>query len=129
VKADKVVVLIVEDEPIQSLELEELLTEGGYSVVVAFSGTEAIARIRSSELGIDGIVTDIKLGRGPDGWEVARHAREVDPTVSVLYVSGDSTVHWPSKGVPMSQALGKPYAPAQLITAISGLLNERSALS
>jgi two-component system cell cycle response regulator CpdR len=112
---------------IQSLELEELLTEGGYSVVVAFSGTEAIERIKASELGIDGIVTDIKLDRGPDGWEVARHAREVDPTVSILSVSGDSTVEWSSKGVPMSQELGKPYAPAQLITAISALLNERSA--
>jgi CheY-like chemotaxis protein len=70
------------------------------------------------------LVTDINLGPGKmDGWEVARHAREVDPDFPVVYVSGDSAEEWASKGVPNSIMLTKPFAPAQLVTAVSQLLN------
>lgn len=70
------------------------------------------------------LVTDINLGRGTvDGWEIARHAREVDPKIPVVYMSGDSGGNWASKGVPNSVMLSKPFAPAQLVTAVSQLLN------
>ena len=37
------------------------------------------------------LVTDINLGRDKlDGWEVARHAREIDPAFPVVYMSCDS---------------------------------------
>jgi hypothetical protein len=38
-------------------------------------------------------------------------------------MSGASAVDWPSKGVPNSIMLAKPFAPAQLVTAVSNLLN------
>lgn len=67
---------------------------------------------------------DITLGRDKlDGWEVARHAREADPAFPVVYMSGDSTEDWASKGVPNSIMLAKPFAPAQLVTAVAQLLN------
>ena len=47
------------------------------------------------------LVTDNNLGRDTlDGWEVARHAREIDPAFPVVYMSGDSSDDWGSKGVP-----------------------------
>jgi len=58
-----------------------------------------------------------------DGWEIARHAREIDPEFRVVYMSGDSAEEWASKGVPNSIMLSKPFAPAQLSTAVSQLLN------
>jgi CheY-like chemotaxis protein len=58
-----------------------------------------------------------------DGWEVAKHARELDPEFPVIYMSGDSASDWGSKGVPNSIMLSKPFAPAQLLTAVSQLLN------
>jgi hypothetical protein len=39
------------------------------------------------------------------------------------YLSGDSAEDWTSKGVPHSIMLPKPFAPAQLVTAVSQLLN------
>ena len=70
------------------------------------------------------LVTDINLGRDKlDGWEVARHAREADPAFPVVYMSGDSAEDWASKGVPNSIMLAKPFAPAQLVTAVAQLLN------
>ncbi|MDA9522084.1 hypothetical protein XI06_17760 [Bradyrhizobium sp. CCBAU 11434] len=50
---------------------------------------------------------------------IARHAREIDPAFPVVYMSGDNVEDWPSKGVPNSIMLSKPFAPAQLVTAIS----------
>jgi DNA-binding response OmpR family regulator len=70
------------------------------------------------------LVTDVNLGRDRmDGWEAAKRAREIDPAFPVAYMSGDSSDDWGSKGVPNSIMLEKPFAPAQLVTAVSQLLN------
>jgi DNA-binding response OmpR family regulator len=69
------------------------------------------------------LVTDISLRGKIDGWEVAQQAREIDPEFPIVYISGKSAAEWPSKGVPNSIMLPKPFAPAQLVTAIANLLN------
>jgi DNA-binding response OmpR family regulator len=58
---------------------------------------------------------------------VARAAREFDPTMPVIYMTGTHTDDWASKGVPKSILIAKPFAPAQLVTAIANLLNTSSA--
>ncbi len=58
-----------------------------------------------------------------NGWEVARHAREINPNFPVVYMTGASADEWPSRGVPNSVLLTKPFAPAQLVTALAQLLN------
>jgi DNA-binding NtrC family response regulator len=70
------------------------------------------------------VVTDIRLGAGPDGWRIGQRARELNPAMPVVYMSADSTHDWASKGVPGSMVLSKPFAPAQLVTAVSALINE-----
>jgi len=69
------------------------------------------------------LVTDIGLRRQIDGWEVAQQAREIDPAFPIVYMSGAHAEDWASKGVPNSIMLAKPFAPAQLVTAVSQLLN------
>jgi hypothetical protein len=61
------------------------------------------------------------------GWEVARHAREIDPAIPIVYMTGAAAEQWASHGVPHSTLLNKPFAPAQLVTAISQLLNAGSS--
>jgi DNA-binding response OmpR family regulator len=41
----------------------------------------------------------------------------------VVYMTGTHGEKWASMGVPNSIMLAKPFAPAQLVTAISNLLN------
>jgi len=41
----------------------------------------------------------------------------------VVYLSGDSEADWTARGVPQSVFIAKPFAPAQVVTAISTLLN------
>jgi two-component system cell cycle response regulator CpdR len=54
---------------------------------------------------------------------VARRAREINPATPVIYMTGTHGEEWASKGVPNSILLAKPFAPAQIVTAISQLLN------
>ena len=70
---------------------------------------------------------DVNIGKPPNGWVVARRAREVSATMPVIYMTGDSGHEWASQGVPNSLVLIKPFAPAQLVTAVSSLLNEVGA--
>lgn len=72
------------------------------------------------------LVTDINLLGRLDGWEVARRAREINPELPVVYMTGAAANQWASHGVPNSILLNKPFAPAQLVTAVSQLLNAGS---
>ena len=119
-------ILVVEDDHLIQNVVEEALKEGGFETIVASSGEQAAELLDSAEGKYRALVTDINLGREKlDGWEVARHAREIDPAFPVVYMSGDSAEDWASKGVPNSIMLAKPFAPAQLVTAVAQLLNGR----
>lgn len=124
---DLLIILVVEDEVLIQSVLEEALHEGGYEVKIASSGDEAVKLLDAQNPKYRALVTDINLGRGRmDGWEVARHARELEPELPVVYMTGDSAAEWPSKGVPNSVLITKPFAPAQILTAVSQLLNASS---
>ena len=69
------------------------------------------------------LVTDVSLKGRMSGWDVARQVREIDPGCPVVYMTGGGGGDWPSQGVPHSILLQKPFAPAQLVTAIANLLN------
>jgi hypothetical protein len=43
--------------------------------------------------------------------------------LSIVYITGAAVGRWPSRGVPNSVLLEKPFAPAQVVTAVSQLLN------
>jgi CheY-like chemotaxis protein len=117
-------ILVVEDDQAIQGFLEEALSDGGFETAIACSGEQAAVLLGENEGKYRALVTDIDLGRGNiDGWEVARHAREIDPAFPVVYISGDSAGEWTSKGVPDSIMLPKPFASAQLVTALSQLLN------
>lgn len=120
---DVVVILVVEDDQLVRSLVEETLSDGGFEPAVATSGEEAVALLKVDKDKYRALVTDIHLQGQMDGWELAQHAREIDPEFSVVYMSGAAASDWASKGVPNSIMLSKPFAPAQLLTAVSNLLN------
>jgi DNA-binding response OmpR family regulator len=117
-----VILIIEDDEAIQSL-VEDALIEGGFEPAIAPSGEEAVTLLKGRTANYRALVTDITLRGRIDGWEVARQAREIDPQFPVVYMSGASAEDWASRGVPNSIMLSKPFSPAQLVTAVSNLLN------
>jgi DNA-binding response OmpR family regulator len=118
------VILVVEDDHLVRSVVEENLADGGFEIATASSGENAVELLDASKGKYRALVTDINLGPNKiDGWDVARHAREIDPKFPVVYMSGKDAEDWASKGVPNSIMLAKPFAPAQLVTAVSHLLN------
>jgi CheY-like chemotaxis protein len=120
---ETVLVLVIEDDPAVQVILDEALCEGGYEPALAASGEEAVTLLKGRKLPYRVLVTDINLLGRIDGWEVAKQARELDPNFPVVYMTGAAADQWPVHGVPNSILLTKPFAPAQLVTAISNLLN------
>jgi CheY-like chemotaxis protein len=116
-------ILVTEDEDGIQAIIEEALTDAGFDPAIAPSGEEAVTLLRADKDQYQALVTDVNLRGRMDGWEVARHAREINPDLPVIYISGASGADWPSKGVPGSILVQKPFAPAQLVTAVSQLMN------
>jgi DNA-binding response OmpR family regulator len=116
-------VLLVEDDDLLHPNLEDVLSDAGFEVKLAKNGSEAISLLESQPDAIRGLITDVDLGPGPDGWHVARRGRELNPELPVVYMSGGSAHEWSSHGVPKSILVAKPFALAQIVTAISTLIN------
>jgi len=120
---DQLVILVIEDDQALQTIVDEALTEGGFEPAIAASGEEAVTLLKGGLTKYRALVTDIGLRGRMDGWEVAQQAREIDPAFPIIYMSGAHAEDWASKGVPNSIMLAKPFAPAQLVTAVSQLLN------
>ncbi len=113
--------LLVEDEVLLCWMLEEELREDGYDVLTSTTGNEGLAALESGRA-FDALVTNVRLEDGPDGWSLAETARERDPQIAVLYVSGDSAAQHKHNGVPGSLMLSKPFEHEALRTALASLL-------
>ena len=118
--------LYVEDEVLLQELLTAALTEAGYEILAVKTGAEGIKVLEGRSGDLRGLITDIDLGPGADGWDVARRARELISGLPVVYVSGASHQDWTSKGVPESIMISKPFAAVQVVVAISELLNKAS---
>ena len=116
-------ILVVEDDQAVQDIVEDALSEGGFQVAVTASAEEAVTLLIGNQGQYRALVTDIGLRGRFDGWEVARRAREINPDFPIVYMSGQHAEDWAFKGVPGSIMLSKPFAPAQLVTAVSQLLN------
>lgn len=122
-----ILILVVEDEALIRHVLEDALTEAGFELLIATDGRQALAELGAGAARFRAVVTDVNLGAGPGGWEVGRRARELVPEMPVIYMSGASGHEWASRGVPESVLVQKPFAPAQIVTAVSMLLNHASS--
>jgi DNA-binding response OmpR family regulator len=116
-------VLVVEDDEAVELVVADVLSEGGFEPATARTGEEAVTLLRGRQTHYCALVTDINLLGRFNGWEVARAAREIDPNFPVVYMTGAAADEWAIQGVPNSILLRKPFAPVQIVTAISQLLN------
>jgi len=124
VQGAAVVILVVEDDQLIQGLVSEALGEGGFEVEISVTGEEAITLLQDDKSKYRALVTDINLCGKLDGWEVGHRAREFKPELPVIYMTGAAADQWAANGVPNSVLLNKPFAPAQLITAVSQLLNQ-----
>ncbi|MBR0754690.1 response regulator [Bradyrhizobium jicamae] len=116
---DRPIILVIEDDrQLQSI-VEDALTDGGYEPAIAGSGEEALTLLKAFTTKYRALVVDIRLLGRLDGWRVARGAREIDASFPVIYITGGGGDEWPTKGVPGSILLQKPFSPDELVAAVT----------
>jgi DNA-binding NtrC family response regulator len=84
-RGGKIKVLVVDDESEPLLDAVGVFREGGFNVLTASSGSEAL-KVLAAEPGIGMLFTDV-LMRGMDGVTLGRKARALVPDIEVVLVS------------------------------------------
>lgn len=82
-------ILVVDDEKMTRMNLEHVLVKDGYRVNTAAGGDDALELLQNNRF--DVIITDLKMER-VDGMDVLRSAKEIDPAVEVIMITGYATV-------------------------------------
>jgi DNA-binding response OmpR family regulator len=121
--ADLPIVLIIEDDVSMQGIVEDALNEAGFETAIAPSAEDAVTLLKGKVMNYRAFVADINLRRRMTGCDVAKQARQIEPEFPVVYMTGAAADDWASHGVPNSILLVKPFSPAQLVTAVSQLLN------
>jgi CheY-like chemotaxis protein len=107
-------ILVADDDPELQHILWSVLSEPGYTVLVASDGYEALRIL--VERHVDLLLTDLKMP-GIDGFELARQARLMRPNLHVIYLSGHSADIC-SSGPIYGRLVEKPVRPAELLSVV-----------
>lgn len=118
----KTTLLYVEDDYIIQSAMISFLSEQGFELLIADNGSQALHYIFDEKLSIDALLTDVNLGEGANGWEVARCARLRTPAMPVIYTSSVSEEEWRANAVPVSKLCMKPFRPSHVIDALASLM-------
>jgi len=117
-------VLVVDDEHHVCELISDMLGEIGFELECVRSDRDAYARLSRGD-GFGLLLVDVNLGAGTTGFDVARFARQTDPDLSILYVSGQaSRESFKTFGVPGAGFLAKPFTTEELHRAVREALDE-----
>lgn len=112
----KIRILVVDDDDDLRLTLCEYLERRNFTVSSARNGSEAINLIQSRKFTFDMIFTDLVMPPGPDGMEVLKAAKELNPLSYVVVMTGYSSIETAIESIRCGafDYLAKPFKLAQL---------------
>jgi PAS domain S-box-containing protein len=112
-------ILVVDDEPMMTKAVARMLRPSGHLVSLAGSGEEALEKLAQHTFEV--VVSDMGMGAGMNGWELAEAVRTRWPGVRFLLATGWGAALDPgearARGV--EAVLAKPYQPSELLHALS----------
>ncbi|CAN7381018.1 response regulator [Phenylobacterium sp. LjRoot219] len=114
-------ILLVEDEVFIAEMIEEALEDRGFQVRSAHTDRSAYAILDDEAHAFTLLIADVNLGVGTSGFDVARRARELNPELRVIYISGHAA-HLQKMGVADSIMFPKPFYPEELADQVVALL-------
>jgi DNA-binding NtrC family response regulator len=86
---DKMKIMLIDDEERFLSSTSKLLQRKGYNAVTAASGTEALAKLKSSSIHV--VILDVKMP-GMDGMEILKNIKRDFPLVDVIILTGHGTM-------------------------------------
>jgi CheY-like chemotaxis protein len=113
------IILIVEDEALVRLDAAEFLRDGGYGVHEAANASDAMGLLQS-EITVDLLFTDINLGKGLNGIELALWALGNLPRLRILVTTGDILKNIIPRV--LGTVLMKPYTDSELLGRVKHAL-------
>ncbi len=116
-------VLLVEDEDAIRELLEEDLSDAGLVVVPVPNAEEGLDAAAQEAPAV--LVTDVNLGAGMDGLELAAEVRRRWPGVAVVVMTGAETNLARMADGLTDACLRKPFRPHRLLETVSRLVNAR----
>ena len=117
-------ILVVEDEHQVCELISDMLGAEDLEVACVNSDRDAYRQL-SRRGAFSAILVDINLGAGTTGFDVARFARQMDPELPVVYVSGQaSEASFKAYGVPGSRFIEKPFTAEELQATVRQALGE-----
>ncbi len=119
-------VLVVEDEILIAEMVRETLTEYGFAVHAVANAAEALAHLIGNQP-VDLMFTDINLPGELDGAMLAMKAREIKPSLPVVFASGRGALLEKLPQFPNSVVLHKPYSLTRACEAVAGLVGPMTA--
>ncbi len=123
----KAKILVVDDEEIILLSCERILTEEGYEVQTRLSAADALELLAQDNF--DLVIADLKMP-GMNGIELLRAIKQDYPNISVIMITGYSTVESAVEAMKGGAAdyLPKPFTPDQVAVVVQKVLAARSIL-
>lgn len=115
----KIIVLVVEDEPLVRMAISDHLDEVGFTVLEASNADEAIA-ILVKNLDVQIVFTDVDMPGGMDGLKLAAAIRNRWPPIKIVVTSGHRKVNVDDLPVE-AQFVPKPYNFDKIVTAFRAL--------
>jgi CheY-like chemotaxis protein len=110
-------VLLIEDDEIIRSVLSETLDGDGFEVDGLANAEDALILLGAGQVP-DVLVTDISLGSGLNGFDLADLARARHPDVEVILISGTTPDLGRRAAGRHERFLQKPFAPEQLAAKI-----------
>jgi DNA-binding NtrC family response regulator len=109
-------VLVVDDDSDLRLTLCEYLESLNLVVSSARNGSEALAIFQSGKQAFDIVFTDLIMPPGPDGLEVLKSARQLNPLSYVVVMTGYSSIETAIESIRCGafDYLAKPFKLAQI---------------
>ena len=117
-------ILIVDDEPRARASLKEILRLSGYETSLADGGIEAVELLSSRKF--DLMLLDLNMP-DMDGHKVMEHINNLQIDCDIIVVSGETTFDHATQALRRGahDFLRKPYAPDELLRAVSNALERR----
>ena len=110
-------VLLIEDDEQVRTSLSDTLTDEGFDVDSLANAEDALVLLGAGQVP-DVLVTDIHLGPGLDGINLADMARVRHPDVGVVFISGESCGAWSHRLGAHERFLRKPFSTSNLTEVI-----------
>ena len=120
-------ILVVDDEPAVLATCVRVLNRVGYLAEGAGDSEAALDRLTQEVF--DLLLTDIRMP-GRDGLELLAMAKELDPHLSVVMITGYGTMEDALRAIRLGAQgfLLKPFEPAELVEAVQDSLRRRALL-